>query len=113
MSCMLDIRKVQYFLFQNNEFVVNVLVVEVSTLDLAHVIRMGKYVLSEISVAMVTIFLTFTMFLSYKICNAYKVQKFHDLAIHTVTCSKSNENQMKEEDSGINKVMFFFSLSLF
>ena len=92
-SCpvMLVTRKSHYFFFKINEFVVNLLVIEVSTLNLAHIIRMRKYVFSEILVAMVTIFLTFTMFLSYKIGNAYKVQKFHDLAIHTVTCNTSNE----------------------
>ena len=57
-SCpvMLFTRKSHYFFLKINEFVVNLLVIEVSTLNLAHIIRMRKYVFSEILVAMVTVF---------------------------------------------------------
>ena len=58
------------FLLLNNEFVA-LIVIEASCLNLAHFTGMGIYLFSDILVAMVTVFLTFSMLLSYKNYNLH------------------------------------------
>ena len=68
------------------------LVINVSPRNLARVITIESYIFSEILVAMFkTVFTKFTMFLSYNSDDAYKVQKSHGLAIHTVAHNTPNE----------------------
>ena len=66
-----------------------------STQQSAHITRMASGVIYKNMVVMVTIFWIYLMFHSYKGDNVYKMQKFHDLTIHTATC---NISRRRSED---------------